>query len=485
MSTDTALEPAVVQIQRLRKGTTSSVELLDQCLERYERYNGELNAVVVTRLDEARQRAAAADAAFDEGRSLGPLHGLPMTIKEVFDWTGTPSTWGDPQFAENVATTNSVVVERLLGAGAVIYGKTNVPINLGDWQTFNAIYGTTNNPWDTTLVPGGSSGGSAVALATGMAALEVGSDIGASIRNPAHYVGLFGHKPTYGVVPVAGHARPGHLPPVDINVAGPLARTAADLELELRVLAGPSAPDDRAYSLRLPEPTRASLPDYRVAVMYDSPCVVQDPALTAQLRSTVDALVEAGLRVDEHARPAVDQERAFLVYLLLLRAATGLGLADAAFEQQLDAARRFDDGDRDHPAILGKGVTLSHRDWLELNNEREQHRQAWAAFFEDYDLLLCPTAASTAFPHDHGRARTTRTIRVAGEDQSVMDQVFWAGWSCGVYLPATVAPAGLTAEGLPCGLQIVGPHLGDLDTVRFAQLMEECVGGFVPPPGYG
>jgi amidase len=213
----------------VRRGEVAPSELLEHAITRCERHNPTVNAVIVTRIDEARAHAAVLDAEAVGGSFRGPLHGVPMTIKEAYDWADTPSTWGNVAWRDNVPGTDAVTVQRLLDAGAVIYGKTNVPFMLGDWQSFNDIYGTTNNPWDLSRVPGGSSGGSAVALATGMAALELGSDIGASIRNPAHYCGVFGHKPTMSLVPFEGHVVPGMLPEVDISVCGPLARSAADL----------------------------------------------------------------------------------------------------------------------------------------------------------------------------------------------------------------------------------------------------------------
>jgi amidase len=469
----------------VRSGTVSARELLEAVLERQRRFDPLLNAVVVTRIEQARARADAADAATARGESWGPLHGVPMTVKEVFDWAGTPSTWGVPSLADNIAEGDATAVRRLLDAGAVVYGKTNVPLNLADWQTFNAIYGTTNNPWDPSRVPGGSSGGSAVALATGMAALELGSDIGASIRNPAHYCGVFGHKPTYGLVPTTGHAYPGQLVPTDLNVAGPMARTAADLDLALGLLAGPDGPEASAYRLSLAPPRRREAGEWRVAVMLESPCVVQSTVVTDALQGAVDALGRAGVHLDDRARPGIDQERAHDVYLQLLRAATSSSLDDDAFEAQRAPAQRYLAGDRDVRAVFGRGITLTHREWLLLDEERARLRRAWAAFFEQYDLLLCPTAATTAFVHDHEGERPDRTIDVDGRRRPAVEQLFWAGWASLVYLPGTVAPVGRAADGLPCGLQIIAPHLGDRDGIAFAVLVERELGGFEPPPGYG
>ena len=368
----------------------AAVDLLDACIDRYSRHNPALNAVVLTRLDEARQRATAADAALADGISWGPLHGLPMTIKEAFDWEGTPSTWGNPEWADNVTSRDAEAVRRLHNAGAIIYGKTNVPLMLADWQSFNEIYGTTNNPWDLTRVPGGSSGGAAVALATGMAALELGSDIGASIRNPAHYCGVFGHKPTFGVVPTAGHTPPGSIAAPDIAVAGPLAREAADLALALDVLAGPDGLDTAGYHLDLEEPAQTRLDDFRVAVMLESPCCAQDDELTDQLQTTVDRLVSLGVTVDDKARPDMDIERANEVYLLLLRAVTGTGVGDEVYAQHLKGAVRWNEGDRSYRTVLDHGVTLNHREWWALHEERETHAARMAGLLRRLRPLAVP-----------------------------------------------------------------------------------------------
>ncbi len=480
---DVTLQGAAAQARSIADGDISAVELLDAVLGRYERFNPVVNAVVVERIDAARSRAAEADAATAAGESWGPLHGVPMTIKESFCWLGTPCTSGFAERLDWRPERNDEAVQRLLDAGAVIYGKTNLPVGMADWQTFNPIYGTTGNPWDPELIPGGSSGGSAAAVASGMAALELGSDIGASIRNPAHYCGVFGHKPTFGLVPTVGHGDPGSPVTMDIGVAGPLARTAGDLRVGLGVLAGPGGLDARAWRLELPEP-RVAPERMRAAVMLESPCVEQDSELTDQLAATVDALAALGVSVDYEARPAVDPERSHLIYIALLRSATGAALSREGFEAQRANAERFESGDRDYQALAGKAITMSHWEWAAAHAERERMRLAWDEFFGRYDLLLCPTAASAAYPHDQAGERFERTITVNGAERSTMDQLFWAGWSCGVLLPATVAPAGLTRSGLPCGLQIVAGHARDLEAIAFAGFMERELGGYVGPPGY-
>ena len=481
---DLTLRSAGDQAMAIKSGWVSSRELLQAVLHRYDQYNDALNAVVVTRLEEAEARAASADEATARGDSWGPLHGVPMTIKEPWDWVGTPSSSGMADRADWRPSRNCEAVDRLLDAGAVIYGKTNIPVGMADWQTFNPVYGVTSNPWDLTCTPGGSSGGAAAAVAAGMSAVELGSDIGASIRNPAHYCGVFGHKPTFGLVPVAGHGNHDDPTQLDIGVGGPLARYADDLELVLDVVAGAGGLDAAGWRLELPEP-RWDRPDQiRAAVMLESPCVVQDLELTDQLAEAVNALSQVGVRIDYEARPEIDIQRSYDVYLMLLRAATGTEYTPEAVSAMEPDAERYAAGERDYRAIAAKAVTMSHWEWAQLHREREHQRLAWAAFFEDYDVMLCPTAASAAYPHDLEGERADRTIPVNGSQESTIDQLFWAGWSCGVYLPGAVAPAGLTASGLPCGLQIVTGQLQDRAAIAFARLMEQELGGYQVPPGY-
>src|SRR6266545_927662 len=255
----------------IKKKRIGCLELLELYLGRLEKYDGALNAIVVRDLDGARRRARAADRALAKRQVWGPLHGVPMTVKESYDVAGLPTTWGVPAYRDNIAKTNAVVVDRLLAAGVVLFGKSNVPLYLADWQSFNAIYGTTNNPWDVSRAPGGSSGGAAAALAAGLTALEAGSDIGSSIRNPAHFCGVYGHKPTWGIVPRTGQALPWQTAPVDIDVVGPLARGADDLAIALSAMAGSDGIEAAGWQLRLRPPRQKRLRDFKVALMLDAP----------------------------------------------------------------------------------------------------------------------------------------------------------------------------------------------------------------------
>ncbi|MEO1190639.1 MAG: amidase [Pseudomonadota bacterium] len=482
--TDIALKSATELAAAIKAKEIGCLELLEACLARVERFNPSLNAVIWQDPEQARARAREADAALARGEDWGPLMGLPTTIKESYDFVGSPTTWGVPDLANNIAKTHAVATQRLLDAGAIIYGKTNVPLLLSDWQSFNDIYGTTNNPWDQTKTPGGSSGGSAVSLATGMAALEIGSDIGASIRNPAHYCGVCGHKPTFGIVPLRGQSASGNLAQIDISVGGPMARSVADLERSLDVLAGPDEIEAEGLRLTLPPPRATALKDFRVAVMVEDPCVATDQAYQQRILDLAKALEREGASVSYTARPEIDTKRAFQVYIRLLRAVTmaRVGAAERARWEARAAALTPDDQSR--KAEIARAAVLSHKDWLDTHEEREQHRWAWHRFFQDWDVLLAPAAAGPAFPHDHKGERIDRTIEVNGKQENTTDQLFWAGLFGVVYLPGTVVPLPLHPNGLPLGLQIVGPQFGDRTTLTFGRLVEEAYGGYRPPPGY-
>ncbi len=467
----------------LRARKVSARELLDLCLDQYARHNDRLNAVVVTDIDRARKAAAAADRRLKAGRPIGGFDGVPMTAKESFDWAGTPSTWGDPRFRDNIAKSDAVALTRLTGAGAVIYGKTNVPLMLADWQCYNDIHGTTNNPWDVTRSPGGSSGGSAVALATGMSALEIGSDIGASIRNPAHYCGVYGHKPTWGVVPYRGHFLPGVVHPTDISVAGPLARSARDLAPMMRLLAGSDGADARGMRISLPPARQKSLKEFRVAVMLTDTVSEVDQPVQDMIAELAAFLGKRTRKLSMTARPEFSTREAMDVYITMLRSATSRRQTEDEFKVNGLRVTGFSGDDDSYYAKMLRAFTISHRSWLMANERRHQMRLLWEKFFEDWDVLLCPAAASAAFPHDHVGERHDRTIAVNGKKVATTDQLFWAGYSGCFYLPSTVAPLGLTPQGLPSGVQIITRQYGDHISIRFAELLEREYAGFVPPPG--
>ena len=285
-------------------------------------------------------------------------------------------------------------------------------------------------------------------------------------------------------MPPRGQALPGLLAANDLSVVGPLARSADDLRLAMSVIAGPDTLDAAGWSLRLPKPRQKSLAEYRVAVMLEDPHCDVDAELADRLQATVDGLAKAGVKINDKARPAIDMTRSHELYLQLLRAVTTARQPMEAFYEAKALAESLGSDDKSYAAQVARASTQYFRDWVPANEERTHMRWRWAEFFEDYDLLLCPTAAGAAFPHNHSGTRGDRTIRINGTDMLEVNELFWAGLPTLVYLPATVAPIGVTASRLPVGLQIIGPHLGDLGTIHFAKLMGRALGGFTPPPGY-
>jgi amidase len=407
-----------------------------------------------------------------------------MTIKESYDVAGMPTTWGLSALKDNIAPRNALAVDRLLAAGVVLFGKTNVPAWLADYQSYNDVYGTTNNPWDVSRSPGGSSGGSAAALAAGLTGLEAGSDIGSSIRNPAHYCGVFGHKPTFGIVPPRGQALPGRVAQGDISVIGPMARSAEDLALALSAMAGPDEIDGAGLRLALPAPRRTALREYKVAVMLDDPAAEVDREVQARLQALAEFLGKRKAKVSLTARPAIDTAEAHRTYIFLLRAATAGRQTAEEFARNAEITRGLAQDDQRYFAWTMRANTASHRDWLAANETRHKMRWRWAEFFREWDLLLCPVASSAAFPHDHVGERHERMITVNGKRVPCVDQLFWAGYGGMAYLPATVAPVGFTPGGLPVGVQIIGPQYGDRTSIEFARLLEREFQSFVPPPDY-
>ncbi len=483
--TDLAFLPAHELARRLRRRELSALELLDHHLARITRLGGPINAVVVLDADRARTRARAADAALARGELWGPLHGLPMTVKESFNIAGLPTTYGYAAYKDNIASSDAVLVQRLQSAGAVIFGKTNVPVSLADWQSFNPVYGTTANPWDTSRTPGGSSGGAAAALAAGFSALELGSDIGASIRNPAHYCGVWGHKPTWGVLSLVGHELTAQVDAdhFDIAAVGPMARSAHDLTLAMDVLA--AQPSMWTPMGRVPVAWRdpGTAPrQCRVAVLFDDTQAEVDASVQHGLRGLVDFLRSEGVAVTEDARP-VDSAEANAVYTHLLRAATGSHYDDASYAAAQARAAQYGPADQHYAARHFRGNTYSHRDWVLMDARRTRLQQQWAAFFQRFDLLVCPVATTPAFAHNQVGERWDRLIPVNGHSQPSTDALFWAGYPGIVGLPATAIPLGLSPEGLPVGAQVIAPAFADPLGLRFAQFVEDGLRRFVPPPG--
>jgi amidase len=482
---DTAFWSATKLIRALRTKKIGALELLDLYAARIARHDRSLNSLCVLDFDAARKRARAFDrASVRAGAKTGPLAGLPMTVKESFDIKGHPTTWGLAEYRNTRAATNAIAVERYTRAGANVFGKSNVPTLLADWETNNPVYGRTVNPWDASRTPGGSSGGAAAALAAGLTGLEAGSDIGGSIRNPANYCGVYGHKPTWGICSMAGHALPDSAHPADISAIGPLARSAVDLELALSIMAGPDTIDGAGWKLALPKPERKTLRGLRVAVLATHPTAETDATVQAAIARLAQFLAKQGAKVSERMLPAFDLGEAHRVFIQLLRGATSARQTPEFFAHMLAAKEKLAPTDGSYYAQMVRANTQPHKDWLAASNRRHQMRLAWAEFFRDWDVLLCPNAATAAFPHSLPGERWERMITVNGKPQPATTQMWWAGIAGMCFLPGTAAPVGLSPEGLPIGVQIVGPQYGDLTTIRVAQLIEREYYAFVPPPAY-
>lgn len=470
-------ESATDQLRALRRKDVTSVELVERAIERIGQVDVELNAVVVRDVDRARIAAHAADRARQRGDDR-PLLGLPMTVKEGFDVAGLPTTWGLPG-RHPPATADAVAVERLRQAGAIVLGKTNVATMLADWQTANPVYGVTNNPWDTTRTPGGSSGGSAVAVASGITALELGSDLAGSLRIPAAFCGVFAHRPSQGIVPMRGFAPPmtprtRYVQPVDQAAVGPLARSAADLRLALDVLAGPDVPASLGWKLSLPPARHAELRPYRVLVLDRHPLIPTADAIRKALQDLAEQLAHAGCRVGREPREAPDLKDLHDTFTSLLMAFMGVDASDAEYAAAMQAAR--------HGNWTQQRMTMSHRDWMHLDRHRLALADRWSQTFEHWDVVLCPATPCTAFAHDV-RPFPERTLPVDDATVGYEKLPCWTTLATSSGLPVTTVPIGVDAAGLPIGAQLIGPFMEDDTPIALASLLERQLGcRFRPPP---
>ncbi|MFG2142898.1 amidase [Streptomyces sp. NPDC048696] len=468
----------------LRAGKVSSVELTDEAIARIERDDQAVNAICVPDFDRA--RAAARDA--DQARARGedaPLLGIPVTVKESYNIAGLPTTWGMTPHRDFMPAEDAVQVSRLKAAGAVILGKTNVPVGLQDIQTFNEIYGTTNNPWDHSRTSGGSSGGSAAALASGFGALSIGSDLAGSLRTPAHFCGVYAHKPTLGLAPIRGMVPP-PAPPLpadsDLAVVGPMARSARDLTLLLDVMAGPDPLTfGVAHSLTLPPARHERLGDFRVLIVEEHPLIPTGSAVRAGVNRVADALVAAGARVERHSPLLPDLTDAAMLYTQLLFSGAVARFPVEGYEELRTHAAQLSPDDRSLDAERLRAMVFSHRDWLESNGRRELHRHGWRQLFAEFDVVVCPITPTPAFPHDHNPDPRERRIDIDGVEYPYFDQLVLAGVATMPGLPATAVPAGRSPEGLPVGVQLIGPMFEDRTPLKLAELLEEKIGGFEVP----
>jgi amidase len=471
----------------LRAGKISPSELTELYIGRIEHYDAKLNAVVVRDFERARQAARAADAT--RGTSTDPLHGVPITLKESINVAGLGTTCGVPEWRAFVSKHDAPAWTRLRAAGAILLGKTNVPPMLADWQSCNPVYGRANNPWDVTRTPGGSSGGSAAALAAGLSALEVGSDIGGSIRVPAAFCGVYGHRPSETLLPKSGQFPMPPMPnaAVVMGVQGPLARSADDLELALSVLAGADVGEDVAWRVVLPPARGTRLTDYRVAILPQIPWLTVDDHITAALDDVATRLGRLGCTV-KHTQPdgMGDWREHHAIYRSLLSAVTGARMDEEARRQRIEMFRRADD---DFSRAALRGLEGTAGEYILWNGKREMYRAAWRAFFREWDVVLAPAINVLAYPHVDrpwpvDDSDLTLTFQVNGRAVPYMDGLVYPAVSTVAGQPATAFPAGRSRDGLPIGLQAIGPYLEDRTPIRFAALLAREIGGFVKPEGY-
>jgi amidase len=472
---------ALTAAAAIRAKRVSSVELTQRTLERIDKYNPKLNAFAYQMRDRALQEARRADQALSHGVQPGIFHGVPICVKESFGVQGEPDTWGIPAFKNSKAPANSTVVQRLLSAGAVLVGGTNVAFNLADWQSFNEVYGTTNNPWDLTRTPGGSSGGSAAALAAGLTYLSAGSDIGGSLRVPAHFCGIYSHKPTLDLVSMKGHL-PGGAAGLQgfstgLAVAGPMARSAADLMAALGILGGPDGYDRKAWSWTLPPPRRRTLKEFRVGYALDSPLAAPTSEVRAVLERAITALEHAGVQLRAGWPAEYDLHAAFENYMFLLGAFT---FASQPKDQQERERKQHEGSQSPYDA----GALSSHAEWMQRHFFQLASRALWQRYFEQFDVFLMPTAFTVAIHHDHQGDVTTRMIDTPDGKRPYLQLMPWVVTASLTGCPATIAPVGLTQAGLPVGIQILGPFWEDATSIEFAVLLDREIGGFQAPPGY-
>ena len=470
-------------LEKIKQREVSSLEVLESFLAQVEKVNPTINAIVALDIERAKEKALEADNKINLKSKLGPLHGLPMTIKDAFEVEGIVSTGGNPAWKDNIPKRNAEAVQRLVDAGAIIFGKTNVPFLSSDLQSFNKIYGTTNNPWDLERTPGGSSGGSAAALAAGMTPLELGSDIGGSIRVPAHFCGLYGHKPSYNIISEVGHMPP---PPGSIltgnglSVAGPLARSPEDLEIALDVLVSAQEQDSQAWKVKLPKARTKKIKELKIAVWPDEPYAEADNEITNLIKDTAKDLKHAGAKVETVDLP-ISFEEIDKIYSLLLNPLMLAGSPKETFETLAKLNESLDPNDMSELAKVARGSVLKHADWVLVNAMRQNMRQKWREFFNKFDVILCPTCITPAFKHNHNPVHE-RKLTINGKDDEYLRATLWAGPAVSAGLPSTNVPIGMSSNNLPISMQITGPYLEDKTCLEVAKVVRNIRGGFKIPP---
>jgi len=470
---DPNLSSAAQLAQAVRNRVISPVELAEAHLARIERLNPRLNAFVHVDAEGALARAKLAENELAQRSSrdgLGPLHGVPISIKSSVDVAGFPCECGTLLRKGNTPHADATLVSRLRAAGAVILGNTNVPEFLMAYETENLLYGRTNNPWDLSCTPGGSSGGESAAIASGCAAAGIGSDGGGSIRIPAHYTGICGLKPTPGRVPSTGHY-PGSAGPFkELGVVGPLARTVQDLEIIFRVVAGYDPADPASAPVPLRTWTRDEIRRLPIAFLEDDGTTPVTPETAAAVRAAAAALRDQGFQVETW--PSGGFERIWNLWWTLF--GRGIQLAMDA-----TVAGREDDLSPMYTAfrkMVGAEPPLTAQELLDTLLQRDAVRAAFLARMERFPILLCPACAVPAFHHGE------RKWMIQGSEVRYLKAMSYSQWFNLLGNPAAVVPVGQSPEGLPIGVQIVGRPWEDEAVLAVAALIDSACGGFRRPP---
>jgi len=470
-------------ISKINNKEISSQELLEIQLEHISEHNASINAVITINEDLALKKAIEADEAMQKGENWGPLHGLPITMKDAYEVKDIISTGGSVKWKDHIPASNAVVADRLQQAGAIVFGKTNVPLLSGDWQSYNELFGVTNNPWNTHKTPGGSSGGSAAAVSMGFSSLEVGSDIGGSVRVPAHFCGVYGLKPSYGLIPLLGHLPPppGILSHQDtLSVAGPIARSPKDIQIALSVLAGTSPLEQKGWKLDLPPARHQKIKDFRVAIWPNDPFCNVENAISDAIEGFANQIGKLGATVQE-TNPGVSLQMNDDIYWNMSMPIIASGFPKSTLEKMKEFLRNSDPNDTNLRVRHARAALLKHKSWLSFNERRLHIKAMWEEFFASFDVLICPVVFTTAFDHNHEPDMYNRTITVDGVDRKYFELTVWPSVATLPQLPSLAIPIGQNAEGLPIGVQVIGPYLEDYTPIAFAQAIEGLCSGYSPP----
>lgn len=484
--------PAHELVEELRSGALSSSDLTRALFDRIRAVNGDINAVVTQAEDQAMAQAREADERLARGEQPGPLHGLPLTVKDTWEVAGMTCTAGAPALKDYHPRNHADVIQRLTDAGAIIIGKTNVPLYATDIQSYNKLFGVTNNPHNPDHTSGGSSGGAAAATAVGMTPVEIGSDLAGSIRTPAHFCGVFGHKPSRALVSFRGHipGPPGTLSQPDLAEGGPIARSARDLALMLEVIAGPRELEARNWSLKLAPPTISSLKESRVGLWLQDPLCPVEAALAEGYQALADRIGQAGALVSPARHELLNMTHILPLYFNLLGSVISVSLTPKQRRQMLWVSRlekilRLFAPMTAGIGQYGRGVNQPIHQWMIMQETREKMRHQIGTLFREFDVLLTPITPTPAIPHDHSNPVFKRRILVNGQQRAYLDQFCWIALATLLGLPATTVPVGRTREGLPYAIQVIGAPGMDLTTIRFGELLEkEGLAGFEAPDRY-